>query len=143
MLTQITPTIRTVAQLVGNMVATKEAIPLAPLYYRNMENDKNVALKCNQGDFDKHMFLSPHVREDIHWWLTHLPHTYRHITPQEIMKTLHTDASKQGWGASDGSNNTKGRWLATEWEEGNINLMELKEVYFALQSHKRKIYTSD
>ena len=45
-----TPTIRLLSKLIGNVVATEEAFPLAPLHYRPMELNKIEALKQSKGN---------------------------------------------------------------------------------------------
>ena len=127
-----TATVRQVAQMVGKMVATKEAIPLAPVYYRGLENAKIKALHTNRGNFEGHMSITPSLRDDLSWWITNIGHMHRDIIPWPIQKTLHTDASKQGWGAYDGITHTKGHWLQSEWEESNINVMELLAAKLAI-----------
>ena len=52
-LQQETPKIRDIAQLIGNLVATTETVPLAPLYYRATENATIQALKTYKGDFEQ------------------------------------------------------------------------------------------
>ena len=48
---------------------------------------------------------------------------------------IHTDASKSGWGATDG-NNTKGeKWL--ENQEYHINYLELKAIFLAVRAYQR------
>ena len=92
------PNIRVVAQLIGNLVATKEAIPMAPLYYRNLENAKIEALKTAKGNFDKTMPLTVELSTDIPGWVQNIDKTYWSILPLPIDTTVYTDTSKQGWG---------------------------------------------
>ena len=101
--------IRNIAKLVGTLVATKEAVPLAPIYYRNIENCKNKALKQNKGNFDSYMKLTEEAKTDIKWWIANIKKLYRNITPRKINNIIYTDASKQGWGAHTKEINTKGR----------------------------------
>ena len=51
------PTIRLVAQLLGNMAAAFEAVPFGWLYCQLTEKDKIEALKNPKGNFDCHMTL--------------------------------------------------------------------------------------
>ena len=50
-------TIRQVARLVGTLVATSEAVPLAPLYYKRLEREKDKALKLSRGNYEKWMMI--------------------------------------------------------------------------------------
>ena len=61
-----------VEQLVGNMVATTEANPMAPLYYKTLENSKNEALKVHKGNYDRTMPLPAHLLSDIQWWVDNI-----------------------------------------------------------------------
>lgn len=45
------PTIREVASLVGQYVATAEAVPYATLHLREIEKEKNRALQRSKGNF--------------------------------------------------------------------------------------------
>ncbi len=51
------PSIRTVAQVIGLMVAGFPAIPHAQLFYRALERDKTKALQQQKGDFEATMTL--------------------------------------------------------------------------------------
>ena len=80
------------------------------------------------------MTITPHIKRDIQWWLTNIDHITRNITPRPVDKVIYTDASREGWGAYDGTLRTKGHWTTTEWDMSNINVLELKAVHFALLS---------
>ena len=56
--------IRDVAKLIGNLVATFETVPLGPLYYRSLEVDKINVLKQHNGDFDAHS-------QNL-WWINNI-----------------------------------------------------------------------
>ena len=58
-------TIRTVACLIGKLIACLLASKYGALYYRNIERDKILALKLNKGDFDKEMVISSLEKDDI------------------------------------------------------------------------------
>ena len=73
------PTIREVAKLVGNLVATSEAVSLARLRYRSIEWDKNEAMKTNKGDYNCIMSLTPRAISDIKWWQHNILNIYAHI----------------------------------------------------------------
>ena len=65
MLRQKSPTIQQVAKLVGNLVATTEAVPLAPRYYRKLEKDKAKALKLSRGRYEAKMIISNKGEADL------------------------------------------------------------------------------
>ncbi len=62
------PSIRAVAQMIGMMVACCPEVEYGPLFYRQIDIGV-YALKANQGDFDKHMTLSPKAHQDMLWWV--------------------------------------------------------------------------
>lgn len=109
-------TIREVAQLIGKMVSTFPGNPYGPLYYRNLENGKIDALKCNKGDYDAFMELSCEAKQDIKWWVDNLKSVFKPINVIEPELNIRTDASLSGWGAFVSCRNTTagGRWTAFE-----------------------------
>ena len=52
------PTIRFVAQVIGNIVASFAAVPLGPLLYRVLETDKILGLKRHSQNYDTEIELS-------------------------------------------------------------------------------------
>ena len=61
--------IREVAQVIGLLVSSLPAVQYGPLFYRNLEIDKNDALRKNKGNFEALMQISPESREDLSWWV--------------------------------------------------------------------------
>ena len=51
LINQPNPTILLVAQVIGRIVSSFPAVPLGPLFYRNMEMAKDKAQKENDGNF--------------------------------------------------------------------------------------------
>ena len=92
------PSIREVAKLIGNLVATEEAVPLAPLHYRRLETEKAHAIKRARGDYDSPMELSAKAQVQIEWWIRNLDTVYRSLTPLPVSVTIFSDASRKGWG---------------------------------------------
>ena len=126
------PSIREVAKLIGNLVATEEAVPLAPLHYRRLETEKTYAIKQARGDFDCPMELSAKALSHVQWWIQNLDSVYRSLKPLPVNVIIYSDASKKGWGATMDEHHTYGQWLETEWSEGDINIMEITAAKFAL-----------
>ena len=77
------------------------AVKHGALHYRTMEADKNSALHLNEGDFDKGMTLSPQARQEVQWWITHISHSQKCLHAPPITTILYSDASLEGWGATD------------------------------------------
>ena len=132
-------TVREVASLLGQYVATAEAVPYATLHYRALERDKNKAIKYHRGDFDKTMTLSEGALTDITWWLLNIRSQKRSILPIPIDVTIYSDASKTGWGATLNGITTSGYWLLQEWLDYDINALELIAARLAILSFYEKI----
>ena len=127
-------TIRVVARLIGLFTSAKYAIRLAPLFYRYLNRDKVHALNVSNDNFDAKISLSVEAITEVKWWENNIViKNGKDIRPGKISNYIETDASKIGWGALFEGTTTGGRW--TEQESLlHINLLELKAVYFALQS---------
>ena len=69
---------------------------------------------------------------ELHWWLKHLTNANQ---PLQGILVDYTDASKQGWGATDGSTLIGDRWSFLE--RNNINVLELKANLLAIKSYFR------
>ena len=95
--------IREVAQVMGLLVSSLSAVQYGPLFYRNLEIDRNDALRKNKGNFEALMQISPESREDLSWWVRTLPQTYKPIDFSNPDIEVTTDASKLGWGGGGGS----------------------------------------
>ena len=128
--------IREVASVVGHMVASFPASAFGPLYYRNIERDKIIALKISNGDFDKHMRLSKQVRSDIYWWLENIDTMFAPIHLPPITSTIYTDSSDIGWGVVFENKRTGGPWKEVEVTSLHINIREMLAVYFATRSFR-------
>ena len=92
------------------------AVQNGPLFYRNIEIDKNEALHKNKGNFETLMQLSPESRED----------------PSCL------DASKIGWETVSLGETTQGLWSESE-QLSHINKLEILAVHFALRRFKSHI----
>ena len=121
--------IREVAKVLGNMVASFEAVPFGPLHYRILECEKIKALKIAHGNFDSNMKASREAQDEIMWWYHNIDSAYKSLKPNPVRYTVYSDASRLGWGATDGNQCTNGHWLDKELEQ-HINVLELKAAYF-------------
>ena len=128
--------IRDVAKLIGNLVATFEAVPLAPLYYRSLEIDKINALKQYNGDFEANFSLSTQSRTDILWWINNIDLAFKSLIPLPIDIVICTDASKAGQGANLGIHRIYGRWEETE-AQLHMNVPERMAVEIAILAFRR------
>lgn len=130
-------TIKTVAMVIGKLVAALPAVQYGPLYYRSLEQEKIKALKANWGHYDRFMSISNEAKIDLHWWIAHVDRAFSCIGRGKPDVYLTSDASGQGWGASDGSTHIGGRWNAIEMSRAvrnEINYLELLAAFLALKA---------
>lgn len=128
-------TIREFAQVIGKMVASQPGVPFAPLYYKNLENEKNKFLKINWGDYDSDIILSSESKETLNWWITNLLDCENKVEKGKPDIVLLSDSSGFGWGGVNQTNNTttSGHWSVEEKVE-HINYLELKAGFLTLKA---------
>ena len=51
------------------MVASQPGVFHAPLFYKNLEIQKNQQLKVNKGDYDAIMVMNEDCRLTLQWWI--------------------------------------------------------------------------
>ena len=130
-------TIKIVSSVIGKIVATFPGVRFGPLHYRELEKEKSNALKINKGNYSAHMTLSIRAKSELTWWITNLGSAFAPITLSKPDITLQTDASGLGWGATDGSTKTGGRWNELELfraDYNDINHLELWASFLALRA---------
>ena len=128
-------TIRQVAQLIGKLVASEPGVRLAPLYYKTLEIEKDVALKENRGNFDAEITLSQDCKQQIQWWIGQCrPRVARNIFLSNPDIVIKSDSSTYAWGATNTTNgeSTRGHWTNAE-KENHINYLELQAGFLAIQ----------
>lgn len=125
--------IREIASIIGTLVATFPGVEFGPLYYRNLEHEKDAALKAGFGDFEQKMSLGRESIEELKWWVTSIPTAFRKIDHGIPTITLTSDASHMGWGATTVDNETQGLWTQHE-SDCHINILEMRAVELGLMS---------
>eukprot|EP00794_Sanderia_malayensis_P014639 gene14639-16158_t len=123
-------TIRDLASITGKIVATFPAFLHAKLHYRALENQNIQELRYNTGNFESYITLSACARQNLEHWERNIEYSGRPIKTPSIDLTLYTDASHKGWGATDGTTPTGGRWHEEDLD--HINVLELKAIKFAI-----------
>ena len=71
-------------------------VELGPLHYRTLEHDKPSALAANAGNYEASLHLSDTSVEELHWWVSHIPHAKQHISHGLPSVIIQSDASKKG-----------------------------------------------
>lgn len=130
--------IQTVAELLGVMTSSFPGVPLGPLYYRQLENEKALALKINKGNFDASMTISLIAQNDLKWWVTHIEKCSKSLRSKGPQVTIYTDASTSGWGGIIDDNKTGGFWSHEESYK-HINELELKAIFLTLRSFTDRV----
>ena len=130
------PSIKTVASVIGKLVAAFPAVQYGPLYYRTLEKDKTMALRKNFGHYDRKMQISLEAKHEINWWIDNIDAAYSKILRGAPDLEISSDASGLGWGATDGTTDIGGRWKDSErlTNDNNINYLELLAAFLALKS---------
>lgn len=132
-------TIRMLASVIGNFVASFPAVPLGPFFYRKLEQQKIDGLKFNKGNFDANIKLNEKSKEEICWWKNNIFQSYARIDIPNPDITIYTDASHIGWGITDGITPSGGRW--DENEKAHINVLELKAIQIGILTYcKNRIF---
>ena len=106
-----------------------------PLHYRNLDNDKTVALQHSFGKFDSPMTLSVNSKHELLWWRNNIDSVFNHIATPPIKFKMHCDASNTGWGVKFLSFNTGGSWSLKE-QVLHINLKEMLAIFYSLNTFK-------
>ncbi len=127
-----TVTVRELAEVVGKLSATMQAVLTAPLHYRRLQMLKTRAL-LQQKSYSAMVTLTKEAQEELHWWIHYLQDwNCRAIISPGLDMVVETDASKTGWGAVCQSTEVSGLWTTEESKE-HINVLEMKAVTLALQ----------
>lgn len=141
--------IQQVARVIGLMISTFSAVENGPLFYRQIENEKILALKQNKGNYNAYMIISDEMKGELKWWIDNLATEKRHISHGNPDLTITTDASLVGWAGICNGTKIGGRWTSLE-SVFHINVLELLAVCHAVKSfclHKKdihvKIYTDN
>ena len=84
----------------GKMNAATQAIPMAHLYYRNLQACLREALQEAQ-DYSSTATLTEEAREELQWWIDHfMQWNRRSLICHDSSISIETDASTKGGGGS-------------------------------------------
>ena len=86
------------AQLVGTLVASLPGVQFGKLQYRNLEIEKNVALRERKGSYEARLSLFPSAKEGIAWWIGNVvDKAFNPISHGNPVIEITIGASKKGW----------------------------------------------
>lgn len=126
-------TILEFAQLIGKLVSCCPAIEYAWLYTKLLEKEKLFQLIINGYDYNSSMNVSETVKRELFWWKQNIKNSSHAIKTGTFAMTIYTDASRTGWGASNGIKKVFGFWSPLELKF-HINYLELFAIKLALDS---------
>lgn len=134
MLKETVISIRDFAKLIGKMIAAEPGVKYAPLYYKSMEIERDMALKMQSGNFDAKMNISNQIKEDLKWWIANIDKTFRPISLGPPNRRIESDSSMTGYGGHDVTFDKEfsGCWTAKD-KEFHINYLELKAAFLCLK----------
>ena len=89
-------TIREVAQVIGQLVATFPAVLWGLLFDRNLDRLKSTALKASAGNFEALTSLTDNATEELNWWIKTLDQSSFPIERRNPEVEIKTDASSSG-----------------------------------------------
>ena len=129
-------TLRDLASVLGTIISVIPATPYGKLHYRTTETFKILELKKAKGNFNaKLSLISEDVNAELYWWIVNVGKHHQPICQPEIDLHLETDASLEGWGATDHHTTIGGRWHNTEGH--SINYLEMMAILLAIKSYTR------
>ena len=92
-------TIRQLSLFIAQLVSSEAGIPLAPLYYKQLEILRNKMLKHHKGRYNALMTLGDYDKLDIEWWVNNIHKQIHKINMPYVTHHLYVDALITGWGA--------------------------------------------
>ena len=91
-------TIRELIKLIGNLVASMEAVPYGRIFYRQLEIDKVKSLQQNKGNFEAKITFSDLPKKEPTLWENNIMTATKSFKKLPIDITIYSDTSLEGWG---------------------------------------------
>ncbi|XP_057327400.1 uncharacterized protein LOC130668903 [Microplitis mediator] len=131
--------IRDLAKFIGNLIAACPAIKYGWLYTKAFERDKYLALVENENDYEGKVQLKENLTEDFAWWEKNILSSVNIFGAHQYERTIFSDASRSGWGASCNNKQSHSFWSIEE-RKFHINFLELLAVFLALKVFAADLY---
>jgi len=125
--------IRSVARVIGMLVAASPGVLHANLYIKCIEIEKIQALSQNKGNYEALMPITESMKECLSWWSTNIDSQEKPISHNDPNTTMYTDASNLGWGAVLDGVQANGTWTTSE-QSLHINCLEILAIYHGLRA---------
>ena len=133
MLSDNSSSARKLAQMLGKLNAATRAIPLAQLFYMNLQRALACALGKSGQDYSLLLRFSEDEREELQWWIDHLSSwNGKTMLSRKPTLTIESDASRTGWGATCKEVRTGGPWSEEE-QRWHINCLETQAAFLAVK----------
>ena len=124
----------TLSRLIGKMNAATQAIPMAPLYYRNLQTCLREALQEDQS-YASTTVLTVEAREELEWWRDHFTQwNGQSLIAHNSSLTIKTDALKKGWGGGGGGSVKWSPHRGTVDPRGENHIHQLPRAHGSLSS---------
>lgn len=131
--------LRTLARVIGLLVASFPAVLWGKLYFRKLEAVKKNGLVKNRGNFDAYVMLTKQAVDELTWWIENIDSAYYPLNNTLPDITIQTDSSSVGYGiACEGEEGFGGKWNDVE-QKLHINVLEMKAIEIALKSFQTKL----
>ena len=108
------------------LVSCLPGVQFGKRHYRNLEIEKNLALREHKGNYKARVTLSSSAKDELTWWIENVEKAFNPISHGDPVIELRTDPSKKGWGVYlDGDTTTTlYDWSVSETQL-HINELEL------------------
>ena len=129
-------TVHELTKLLGLLASTIQAVLLAQVNVRYLQQQQIKALRATQY-YQATVLLNSNSKEELQWWIQNLQiFNGRYlILPQKFL-TIRTDAYIKGWGTACLGIPTGGEWNLQE-QQPHINVLEMKAVKLALLAYHK------
>ena len=87
-------TITELARLIGMLVSCLPGVQFGKLHHRNLEIEKNLALRKHKGNYEAQLALSSTAKDELTWWIETVDKAFNLISHGNPVIDLRIDASK-------------------------------------------------
>ena len=91
-------TITELAQLVGTFVSCLPGVQFGKLHYRNLEIEKNKALRKHKGNYEAQLTLSSSAKDELTWWIENVDKAFNPISHGNHIRPLNLELMPQKMG---------------------------------------------